>query len=840
MKRIFLFILGAAGLVAQPIPGHYIVEMDSEPAIAVATASKSRLSEGDPAIIARRARIRAEHGALTVSVRALGGSVTHEYDTVLNGLAIQIPDSTADRLRNLPGVKGVYPEKMWHPALDYAIQVHRITDTWAALPGGAPNAGAGIKIAIFDGGIDVTHPGFQGFTTALPAGFPKTSSDTETANTNNKVIVSRDYTNTGGMDTQGHGTGVAMIAAGLTNSAALDYLLFDNVSTMNVPLSPITGVAPGAWLGNYKVCGSDGCPTSAFLQALQDAVNDGMNVINYSVGGPVLSSSDENGLEARAIRNTVSAGVLVVIAAGDDGTTPTGGQAPGTIDEPAITAEALTVGAVGNSRIFDYAVVIPGMAPFVSYLPDPSNDVNPLNIYDPVTAPFADVAAIDGSGYACSALPAGSLSGKIALIQRSAVGSATACAFNLKLNNAAAAGAMGAVVYNSVPDGVVFMQLSDTTLPSMFLTQKDGQALKAQISANPGLSGTLDFTGLTPFPLSSDYVARYSPAGPTPAANIKPDVMAVGGYDACTGDEILTADTLHSTAYPSGCGNGELVNNPAHPYTIESGTSFSAPFVTGSVAVLMAARPGLTAAQYKSLIVNSTPQFTSNFDGSPGTPMITGTGKLDLLGATQNNLTVSPVSVNFHSAAGTVNNTQAIVVTNVGSATDAFTVTVNSIDGSVAPGIDKNTFSLAPGASQTINVTMAGSNLAAGAYDGYLVITGTQTPVATRVAYWFGVPGAKVNSISVLNQNSLGAGAPARGNATILIRYNDQTGLPIGGSAPSVTAVAPLSRVQRVYAVGDIPGTYAIDVQLGRTRNTVDEFDISVGDVTVPVGIYAY
>src|SRR5262249_43833150 len=157
----------------------------------------------------------------------------------------------------------VYPEKLWHPVLDAAVGVHRVKDTWAALPGGSAGAGSGVKIAVFDSGIDVNHPGFQGFTTAVPAGFPIVSSAAEMANVNNKIIVSRDYTNSGGLDTLGHGTGVAMIAAGLTNTTALDYFLSDGTTKMTVPQNPITGVASGAWLGNYKVCGNNGCPTSA-------------------------------------------------------------------------------------------------------------------------------------------------------------------------------------------------------------------------------------------------------------------------------------------------------------------------------------------------------------------------------------------------------------------------------------------------------------------------------------------------------------------------------------------------------------------------------------------------
>src|ERR1051326_3206365 len=214
MKRIGSLIVLVWSLVAwsvgaQPVPGRYIVEFDSEPAMAAAS------------IAARRPQLRAEHLVHEAAIRALGGNVLRRYDTAFNGMAVQISDQRAAQLRALPGVRGVYADKLWRPVLDQAVLAHRVTDAWATLNGGASNAGAGVMIAVLDEGIDVNHPGFQSFPTAVPSGFPLVSSDAEKPNTNNKIIVSRDYTRSGGKDTGGHGTGVAMIAAGLTNTASI-------------------------------------------------------------------------------------------------------------------------------------------------------------------------------------------------------------------------------------------------------------------------------------------------------------------------------------------------------------------------------------------------------------------------------------------------------------------------------------------------------------------------------------------------------------------------------------------------------------------------------------------
>jgi len=280
----------------------------------------------------------------------------------------------------------------------------------------------------------------------------------------------------------------------------------------------------------------------------------------------------------------------------------------------------------------------------------------------------------------------------------------------------------------------------------------------------------------------------YSPAGPTPSGNIKPDVVAVGGYGITSSEGLDLMVTADAT-----------INEP-DPYQIAAGTSFSAPLVTGGVAVLMAARPGLTAQQYQSLIINSAPGLLICDDGSfpvsntcddgtspiPALIQTAGTGQMDLLDALSVELAASPTSLNFQSATGsTVAATIPLVMTNVSGVTDTFTVAVNPVDATLVPTVDTPTFNLAPGATQTINVSIAGSNLQPGTLnDGYVVVTGTQTSAATSVAYWFGVPGTAVQSISLLDQNFIDGGFGAHEEVPIYVRYVDAIGLPIAGAAP--------------------------------------------------------
>ena len=681
------------------------------------------------------------------------------------------------------------------------------------------------------------------------------SNPAELSNTNNKVIVSRDYTGFGGGDMDGHGTGVAMIAAGLTNNAAYDLLLSDGVTILPIPLNPITGVAPGAWLGAYKVVGPDGGSTVGILRAAEDAVNDGMQVLNLSLGSASLYSEDESGgAVPEAISTAVAAGVAVVIAAGNDGSSAFDEQQPSTISFPAVAADAITVGAIGNGRMFDYSVTVSGMAPVEAGLPDVSVDFNLPDLIDPLNGPLFDVTTVDPTGLACTTLPANSLNRQIALIFRGS------CTFDIKLINAAEAGAIGAVMVDNRQEHPFNMYLTAASIPALLVDQNSGLNMQAAADAG-GATAYLDFGAITPFAANPQTIAYYSSSGPTQAGNIKPDLMAVGGQPINSiNDTALIDDGLAPYSYTGAQVLTALSTVVAaeegltDAYQIASGTSFATPFVAGSIAVLMAARPGLTVPQYKSLVVNSAPQLIVCDDYSPpdsgicndgSTPLApliqnVGSGSLDLFGAYQNNLAAVPASINFQTASGSVNSTIPVSVTNVGAAADSFTVVVNPLDGTLTPTVDTATFQLAPGQTQIVNVTVAATNLQPGTYhDGNIVITGTQTPIATSLAYWFGVPGTTVYDIVLLNQNQLNGGAAPRQEVAIYVRYTDAIGMPIAGATPTVTVPGTAGRVISIVPAGDIPGTWMIVVRLDSgLAEGGDEFDITVGTLQPPLQVF--
>ncbi len=835
MNRIALFFASAVMLAAQSIPNRYIVVFETAPAANAAISKGVRYSAADRDVQAQRVLIQAEHAQAEAAIKVLGGTVTHHFDTVLNGMAVTMTPDAAARLRQTAGVKWVHPVNKHHARLDHAVNVHQVTQAWQAISGGQAGAGAGIKIAILDTGIDVTHPAFQGFTTPVPSGYPMVTNAAELAHTNNKVIVSRFYTDdadgisittgtpcTTAIATEdcGHATSVAMVAAGLPNS------------TGQTGIGTLAGVASGAWLGNYKVADDTGASDDVTLLAgLEDAVNDGMDVANYSAGGPVINSSDESGPDEAAIKTAVAAGTLFVTVAGNDGLP--GQAAVGAVETPGAAADAITAGSNENERMFDFSASVGSVPPVLAILPDALSGF----VSGQLSGTVVDVATLDGGGFACNALPNNSLSNDIALIQRGPLGAA--CAFDTKISNALNAGAVGVIVFDDQNEALVdftvdmsfdnslfFPSITVTAIPMLFISQSDGQTLQAAVDANPGIQGNMDLDGITPIPRPTNIVSDFSSHGPTPGGNVKPDLLGVGDY-------FVTADAT--------------ANNPLFPYIYGSGTSFAAPLMAGSIALVKAARPGLTALQYKSLIINSAPELDQYTDGSIAPPEIAGAGILNVMTALQNELAAAPTSLNFAvpavpagsgsssirpaDSAAAASVTQAVTLTNVGSASDSFTVSVTSLDNIALASVDTSSFSLNPGATQTINVSLKTSGLAPGTYHGFIVITGSQTQIATRIPYWYAVLGNSVQSINLLNTPQF----DSTGDTTqIVFRCADAANMPLDPqNNPTVTTGNARARVIDVLPIGDIPGTFLADIVIGRAdANGINTFVVTADGIT--------
>jgi subtilisin family serine protease len=282
----------------------------------------------------------AQRQAITKVLAAVPGArVRWRYRLVANGFALVLPTSELPLLSRVPGVE-VWPNVSYGSMSLKLVNSPELIGADKLWGTGLATAGNGIKIGIIDDGIDASHPFFNPAGFSYPPGFPKGQTDLATP----KVIVQRAFappsppyknaTSPFDPSQSFHATHVAGIAAGDHGTSA--------------GATAISGIAPNAWLGNYKALsiptpdfGLDG-NAAEIAAAIEAAVADGMNVINLSLGEPEIEPSRD--IVVRAIDAAAKAGVVPVIAAGNDynqfgyGSISSPANAPGAITVAATTA----------------------------------------------------------------------------------------------------------------------------------------------------------------------------------------------------------------------------------------------------------------------------------------------------------------------------------------------------------------------------------------------------------------------------------------------------------------------------------------------------------------------
>ena len=487
-------------------------------------------------------------------------------------------------------------------------------------------------------------------------------------------------------------------------------------------------------------------------------------------------------------------GVIVAVAAGNNG------PDPATVGSPATAPSVIAVGASANDRVLAASASVDGGG---SYAAIPASSARGAA----VKAALADVAAVDGTGLACGALPVNSLQDRIALILRGT------CTFEEKLNSAQRAGAVAALVYTDQarPDPIG-MAVGAATLPAEMISYQSGIDIKQRLGAP--LTATLTFT-LGPVYTSPDKLADFSSKGPNLDSAIKPDLVAVGM-------NVYTAAQKSDSRGPLYDANG---------FTIVDGTSFSSPMVAGAAAVLKAARPGLTAAQYRSLLINSAARICC-------TTQQVGAGSLDLSAALRSTAALLPVSLSFGAGGPDGIVTRNLTISNVGASTETFLLSAVARNGGPVPAFSRDSVQLDAGASAGVTVTFAAAGLTAGAYEGFVSVQGTASGIEMRVPYWYGVPSGVPRYITVLDEQSSGR-AGALVSDAVLFRITDAAGLLAEGLTPEVSVVSGGGTVVSVRSrQGISPGAFGLNVRLG-PRSGANVFRIQAGDMTRDVTIVA-
>jgi subtilisin family serine protease len=345
--------------------------------LASVTTARHKLDLRAPASVSYLRTLASAQRSLQARISAAipESSVRWHYSVVLDGIAVVLPRSQLARLSSIPGAT-VWPSVTYHEQLDRTPKLIGAPTLWGPT---FATAGNGMKIGIIDDGLDQSHVFFDPSGFAYPPGFPKGN----TAYTTPKVIVAKAFSPVSNhwkfantpFDpvNSDHATNVAGIAAG------------DHDTTAIIPGSrpKVSGIAPMAYLGNYKVLtvptadfGLDG-NSPEIAKGIEEAVKDGMDVINLSLGEPEIEPTRD--IVVAAIDNAADAGVVPVIAAGNEFED----AGKGSIGSPGTAPKAITVAASSEGDIGPADVI----AGFSSSGPTPTS----LQMKPDVTAPGEDI-----------------------------------------------------------------------------------------------------------------------------------------------------------------------------------------------------------------------------------------------------------------------------------------------------------------------------------------------------------------------------------------------------------------------------------------------------------------
>lgn len=507
----------------------------------------------------------------------------YSYTHTFNGFSARMSAEQASQLRLQPGVVGVWEDKAEQVDTSNTIRQLGLTGSNGQHTNGIK--GDGIVIGVIDTGIWPEHPSFADDGSYSPLeNWNGTCDVGEEANfaCNNKLIGARYFKETfesvyaiqpgefiSPRDADNHGSHTASTAAGNEGVAA---------SIGGQSVGVISGVAPRARIAMYKACwNSDyvspagvaerGCFYGDTMAAIDAAVADGVDVINYSIGG---SLDDLTTVSAAAKLRATQAGVLVSVSAGNSG----GGNALETVGTPAPWVVSVAASGVSVNAVQVNGGSLSGKKTAVE-----GSVGRSLKLTGDVTADVAVAMPLD----ACADLQnAALLSGKVVLIQRGV------CGFADKYARAQAAGAAAVLVFNnsaaapSAMGGVV----PNPQIPAVMVSLADGNSIKAAVDASEAVNVTFSPD------LAANVMADFSSKGPNKATYdiLKPDITAPGS-------NVLAASTPEPFTKPKG-----------QSFAYLSGTSMAAPHIAGMAALLQQQHPDWSPAMVKSALMTTAHQ----------------------------------------------------------------------------------------------------------------------------------------------------------------------------------------------------------------------------------------
>ncbi|MEV4414677.1 S8 family serine peptidase [Catellatospora sp. NPDC049609] len=826
-----------------------------------------------------RDRLRGEHDAALRGARVDTGRKAHDYGVTFNGFSARLTATEVARLQAGGGVLRVWKSEQLHADTTTTRDFLGLTGpggVWSKQFGGDAHAGEGVIVGVIDSGIWAENPAFAALPTPRP---DQRTIDKKWKGTcdagveqpvacNNKLIGARYFHDDANVndaeflsprDYNGHGSHTASTAAGNSGVAA---------SINGGSVGTISGMAPAARIAAYKVlwhnpaAGNSSGGTADIVAAIDAAVADGVDVINYSISGSRQYVVDPAEI---AFLNAAAAGVFVAASAGNSGDTLGAGSVAH--NSPWLTTVAASTHDRGNTK----TVTLGNGASYTGVGVGPG--VGPATLIDSTVAGLAGAdPALVNLCYLGTLDPA-KVTGKIVLCDRGG---------NARVEKSAAvaqAGGVGMVQANT--SSAQSLNADFHAVPSVHLDATAGAAVTAYAAtANP----TATISAVSTDPVRAPAMAGFSSYGPSLAGNgdlLKPDITAPG------------ADVIAAVAPP---------NNGGNNFNSLSGTSMSSPHIAGIAALIKSKNPKWSPMWIKSAMM--TTAKTKDNTGAPiqwsqgdATPLNYGSGHVVPGSAFDPGLvydstpeqwlqyacgigqlqlitepafcdsvgSIDPSDLNYPSiAVGDLAGSQTVTrrVTNISKNSSVYAAQVTAPAGfnvTVSP----KTLTVPPGATKSFKVTITRTSATAGTWAfgslswsdlrGHKVTspiavrfsalaapveaTGTGTSGSTALALRTGYAGTLTTSVG---------GLTAADVSSLAFDGPSATFTPVvSGSTKKVTVTVPAGTATARFSTfdADVPAGTDVDLHVFPAGSTTGEVATSDGgtaqeSVTLPEGSY--
>lgn len=838
--------------LAEPAVATYDGDIKGHPATRPNKGQK--IDPNSPKVVGYMAYLAARHDALMAGVGAT--KKLYSYGYVFNGFAAELNAAQAQKLAETPGVLAVSKDEL--RSVDTAT-----TPAFLGLSGASGfwnttgATGENVIIGIVDSGIWAEHPSFSdrtgvngnasrdgklsyqqipGWNGRCVPGEAFSGSDC-----NHKLIGAR-YYNSGfggnaGVDARfpfefnsprdwgGHGTHTASTAGGNGNVAAEgDTAVFGNIS----------GIAPRARIAVYKVCWADtptggGCFGSDSVAAIDQAVADGVDVINFSISGSRTNFRDAVEI---AFLFAADAGVFVAASAGNSGPTT------GTVAHPG--PWLTTVAAGTHNRDGQGSAVLGNNVTYTGA--SFANALTSKSLIDSADAGLAGAnptrvelcySAADNlvAGVPTPVLDPAKVAGKIVLCKRGAT------ALVNKSGAVAAAGGAGAIIYND-PAGATNTLALMHPVPTVHVLAASGLAIKTYIAGSAGAATASISQAVINLNAPAPLTATFSSRGPLTAGGgnlLKPDIIGPG------------QDILAAVAPPGN--NGRL-------FDLYSGTSMSSPHIAGIGALFKQLHPTWSPMAIKSALMTSAGDVLDGPNTNPLVIFRQGAGHVRPSNAVNPGLVfdsgfndwlnficgtqpgpfcsaytpINPSNLNVASIAiGAMPGTQTVTrrVTNVSGAAATFTASTTGMAGFTV-AVSPNTLTLAAGETKSFTVAVTRTTATLNAYAGGQLTWASATK--------------NVRIPMVVRPVALAAPASVSGSYDVTFGYSGPFTATARGLVPStVTAATVTQDPDSEFDPADTAGTlaYTVTVPAGTTHARFALFDADVAaDSDIDLFVY--